>query len=261
MIFTVILMDAILASIVPIFVPVSFSSPYSLLAFLVGLMPLTAFWFYSKALFAEEVSRVATLFQLIPVFVVSLSVVFLGEVLVTEKYFGIALIVAASMLISYKKSADKLFSNALKFMLPFGAIIATYTISDKMLLGYLDYWSLFFWNVLGTFCGASSLLFLPKLRYKITQVILTVGKKAIFTTFIGEGLYVIGTICSLRALSLVDASLASSLFGLQPFFVFFYTLVLSLFLPKILKEGTSKSTLLLKGCAIALMFMGAWLVI
>ena len=261
LIFTVIAMDAIFAMAVPVFAGVAFSFPYSFLAILAGLMPLTAFWFYSKALFSEEVSRVATLFQLIPVFVVFLSVVFVGEVLGVQKYIGIALIVSASMLISYRRTGGKSFSTALKFMVPFGVIIAAYTISDKILLGYLDYWSLFFWNVLGTFCGALCLFSLPKVRSEIWQTILAVGKKAILTTFVGEGLFSIGTICSLIALSLVDASLASSLFGLQPFFVFFYTLVLSLFLPRLLNEETGKSILLLKMAAIALMFAGTWLVI
>ena len=261
LIFAVIAMDAIFAMAVPVFAGVAFSFPYSFLAILAGLMPLTAFWFYSKALFSEEVSRVVTLFQLIPVFVVFLSVVFVGEVLGVQEYIGIALIVSASMLISYRKTGGKSFSTALKFMLPFGVIIAVYTISDKILLGYIDYWSLFFWNVLGTFCGALCLLSLPKVRSEIWQTILAVGKTAILTTFVGEGLYVIGTICSLIALSLVDASLASSLFGLQPFFVFFYTLVLSLFLPRVLNEETGKSILLLKMAAIALMFAGTWLVI
>jgi drug/metabolite transporter (DMT)-like permease len=261
MIFTVVFMDAVFALAVSTFTPIVVSFPYSIVALIVGLMPLLAFWFYSKALIMEEVTRIITLFQLIPVFVVFLSVIFLNEVLGIQKYFGIFLIVIASMLISYKKSGEKPFSSALKFMIPFGVIIAAYTISDKILLGYLDYWSLFFWNVLGTFCGVLFLLSLPKLRKESAKTILAVGKKAVFTTFIGEGLYVIGTICSLVALSLVDASLASSLFGLQPFYVFFYTLLLSLFLPKILKEEISKSIISLKISAIALMFIGTWLVI
>jgi drug/metabolite transporter (DMT)-like permease len=261
MIFTVVFMDAIFALAVPAFTSISVYFPYSIVAFLVGLMPLLAFWFYSNALIMEEVTRIITLFQLIPVFVVFLSVIFLNEILGIQKYFGIILIVIASMLISYKKSGEKSFSSALKFMIPFGIIVATYTISDKLLLGYLDFWSLFFWNVMGTFCGVVLLLSLSKLRKEFTKTISNVGKKAVFTTFIGEGLYVIGTICSLAALSLVDASLASALFGLQPFYVFFYMLFLSLFLPRILKEEISKSIISLKISAIAFMFIGTWLVI
>jgi len=261
LIFTVISVDAVFAVAVLLLGTITYSFPYSLLALSVGLMPLTAFMLYSKALIKEEVSRIVTLFQLIPVFVVFLSVIFLNEILGMNRYLGIGLIVIASILISYKKTGKKSFSSALKFMVPFGMIIAAYTIVDKTLLGYLDYWSVFFWNLLGTFCGSLSLLVLPKPRTEIVKTISAVGKKAVFTTFVGEGLYVIGTIFSLIALSLIDASLASSLFGLQPFFVFFYTIVLSVFLPKIIKEKINKETLLLKASAIALMFTGTWLIL
>jgi len=261
MIFTVISMDAIFAIAVAALTSISTIFPYSILAFLAGLMPLLAFWFYLNALMKEEVTRIITLFQLIPVFVALISPVLLNEILSGQKYVGIALIVTASILISYRKTGTKSFSSALKFMIPFGIIIATYTVIDKILLGYLDFPSVFFWNVTGTLVGALSLLSISKLRKELTEVIPTVGKKGIFTTFIGEGLYVIGTICSLIALSLADASIASSLFGLQPFYVFFYTIVLSYLLPKILKENISKGTLLLKISAIALMFTGTWLIV
>jgi drug/metabolite transporter (DMT)-like permease len=261
LIFTVISVDAVFAVAVLLLGAIAYSFPYSLLALAVGLMPLTAFWLYSKALIKEEVSRIVTLFQLIPVFVVFLSVIFLDEILGMHRYLGIGLIVIASILISYKKAGKKSFSGVLKFMVPFGIIIAAYTVFDKTLLGYLDYWSVFFWNLLGTFCGSLLLLVLPKPRTEIVKTISAVGKRAVFTTFVGEGLYVIGAICSLIALSMVNASLASSLFGLQPFFVFFYTIVLSLFLPGILKEEINKETLLLKASAIALMFIGTWLIL
>jgi uncharacterized membrane protein len=261
MIFTVIFMDTIFALAVAALTSISTIFPYFIIAFLVGLMPLLSFWLYLNALVKEEVTRITTLFQLIPVFVAFISAVFLNEVLGAQKYFGITLIVTASILISYKKSGAKSFSSAIKFMIPFGIIIAAYTVMDKILLGYLDFLSVFFWNVIGTFTGALFLLSLSKLRQEFTRTISAVGKKGIFTTFVGEGLYVIGTMCSLTALSLVDASLASALFGLQPFYVFFYILLLSLFLPKILNEPTSKPIILLKISAIALMFAGTWLVI
>lgn len=260
-IFTIVSMDAVFAAAVLVSANIAYSFPYFLLAFAVGLMPIIAFWFYSKALITEEVSRIVTLFQLIPVFVVFLSVLFLNEILRMQRYIGIGLIVFASILISYKKTGNKSFSGALKFMVPFGIIIAAYTIADKILLSFLDYWSVFFWNILGSLCGALSFLVHPKARIKIVATMSEVGKRAVFTAFVGEGFYVIGTILSLIALSLTDASLASSLFGLQPFYVFFYTFILSLFLPGILKEEINKETILLKVSAIALMFIGTWLVV
>jgi len=255
-------MDAIFALAVLLVVPISVRFPYSLFALIVGLMPLLAFWFYSKALIIEEVSRIITLFQLIPVFIVMLSVIFLNEVLDVQKYSGIILIVIASMLISYKKSrGEKPFSSAFKFMIPFGLIIATYTILEKHLLEFLDFWSLFFWIVLGAFCGVIFLLCFAQPRKEFTQTISIVGKRTVFVTFIGEGLYVIGKLCSLVAMSLADVSLVSALLGLQPFYIFFYMLFLSHFLPKILEEEIGKSIVVLKISAMALMFMGTWLVV
>jgi len=64
----------------------------------------------------EEVSRIATLFQLIPVFVALLSIVFLGEILGLVQYFGIILIVFASILVSYRHAAERSFSGVLKLM-------------------------------------------------------------------------------------------------------------------------------------------------
>ncbi len=261
LIFTIISCDVFFAVGVLVFGNVTFSYPYSLLALAAGLIPLSAFWFYSKALITEEVSRIVILFQLIPVFVVLFSFTFLNEILGIQRYFGISLIVFASIVISYKKTGKKPFSGALKFMIPFGILIAAYTIADKTLLNYLEYWTVFFWNILGTFVGVLFMLALPKLRSEITKTISAVGRKAVFTTFVGEGLYVIGTICSLIALSLTDASLASSLFGLQPFYVFFYTIVLSLFLPRILNEEINRKTMLLKISAVALVFIGTWLTV
>ncbi len=253
--------DAIYALIIALLVPIKFSFPFTVIAVLAGLLPFTAFWFYSKAILTEEVSRVTTLFQLIPLFVMFLSVVFLNEVLEVQQYIGIGVVVLAATLISYRKSFGKTFSGAVKFMLPFSLLIATYTIVDKFLLESMQFWSVFFWNILGTFCGTLLLLSRPSLRRKWTTTVLSAGKKILFTAFVGEGLYITGTVCSLVALSLIEAPLASSFFALQPFYVFFYVLFLSLFLPSILKEEISKATFSLKIFAIALMLVGTWLII
>lgn len=254
-------MDTMFALSISLLTPINVYFPFSLLALLAGLLPFTGFWFYSKAILIEEVSRIVTLFQLIPVFVIFLSVVFLSEILVAQKYLGIGLIVIAATLISYRKSIKKSFSGAVKFMVPFTFIIAIYTIVDKFLLGYLDFWSLFFWNILGTFCGAVALFSRTRLRRLISETIASSGKRILLVTFVGEGMYVSGTVCSLIALSLVEAPVASAFFGLQPFYVFFYILFLSLFLPKILKEDITKTSILIKIVAIALMFVGTWLII
>jgi drug/metabolite transporter (DMT)-like permease len=253
--------DAIFAVAISLLTPINLIFPYSLIGLIAGLLPLTAFWFYSNAILVEEVSRIVTLFQLVPVFVAVLSAAFLGEVIGAQRYFAIGLIVLASTLISYRRSAEKTISNVLRFMIPFALIIAIYTIVDKSLLSYLDFWSLFFCNIIGTLLGVLVMLSRSSLRKNFFSTFNSLGKKSVLVTFVGEGMYVAGTICSLIALSLVDAPVASAFFGLQPFYVFFYILFLSLFLPNILKEDMKKPVIALKIAAIALMFLGTWLII
>ena len=262
MISTIILMDMPFAIATLIIVPINFHFPYTIIAIIVGVFPLFAFWFYSKALLVEEVSRIITLFQLIPVFVALLSAVFLSEILGPQKYLGIIIIVVASMLISYKKTKGKTsFSSAFKYMIPFGLIIAVYTILEKILLSYFEFWSLFFWSVTGALLGVTLLLAFKKPREQFTKTIPTIGKKSLLLTFISEGIYVTGALFSLIALSSTDASIASALFGLQPFYIFFITLFLSVFLPKFLIEELNKKTIILKICAITLMFTGTYLIV
>ena len=146
--------DLFFAVAIYLVTPASFVFPYVLFAMVVGLMPLLGFWFYSKALMVEEISRITPLFQFIPIFVVLLSVIFLNEILSAQRYFGVAIIIIASVLISYRNSTSgKSFSAALKFMIPFSVILAVHAILEKFLLSYIDYWSVFFWNILGAFLG------------------------------------------------------------------------------------------------------------
>jgi drug/metabolite transporter (DMT)-like permease len=262
MISSIILMDVPFALVTLAISPLAIKFPYTIYALIVGLLPPFAFWFYSKALLVEEISRIITLFQLIPVFVAFLSVIFLNELLGPQKYLGIIIIVVASLIISYKKTKGKTsFSKAFKYIIPFGLIIAIYTILEKHLLLYFEFWSLFFWNVTGALIGVIILLSFRKPRPQFTKKIPTIGKKGLFITFIGEGIYVTGALFSLLALSSTEASIASALFGLQPFYIFFYTLFISIFLPKILKEELTKQVIATKITAIILMFTGTYLIL
>ena len=255
------LVDVIFAVIVCLVNPVSFIFPTVLFAMAVGLMPLLAFWFYSKALMVEEISRITPLFQFIPIFVVLLSVIFLNEILSVQRYFGVAIILIASILISYRNSkSGKSLSSALKFMIPFSVVLAVHAILEKFLLTHIDYWSLFFWNILGAFCGILFLLTFSKLRKEFTEAVPAVGKRTFFVVVVGEGVYFLGTICWLIAASMGYVSLVSAFAGLQHFFVFIYVLLSSLFVPKLLKEEITRGIIALKISAIALMFAGTWLI-
>ncbi|UCC58077.1 MAG: EamA family transporter [Candidatus Bathyarchaeum sp.] len=255
------LADVIFIVILWLVNPVSFIFPYVPFAMVVGLMPLLAFWFYSKALMVEEISRITPLFQFIPIFVVLLSVIFLNEILSVQQYVGVAIILIASVLISYRNSkSGKSLSSALKFMIPFSVVLAVHAILEKFLLIHIDYWSLFFWNILGAFCGILFLMTFSRRRREFVETVHVIDKRTFFVVFIGEGVYFLGTICWLIAASMGYVSLVSAFAGLQHVFVFIYVLLSSLFVPKLLKEEMTRGVIVLKISAIALMFAGTWLV-
>jgi uncharacterized membrane protein len=254
-------LDMIFAGAVWVLTPVSLEFPYVLVAVGMGLIMLLAFWFYSKALMVEEVSRITPLFQMIPIFVVFLSVVFLDEILTAQKYLGIGLIVLTSLLISYRKTHNgNTMSSTLKLMVPFSVIMATVTVLNKYLLVYIDYWSVFFWMMTGSALGVLCMLAFPKPRKEFTETVSHLGTRTFFTSLFGEGTYILGTIFSLIATSMGYVSLVSALAGLQNFFVFVFMVILSIFVPKVLKEEISRNVLAIKIAAIALMFVGTWLV-
>lgn len=253
--------DMTVAFVLCLVSPARFVFPYTVFAMLVGIMPLLAFWFYSKALMVEEISRISPLFQFVPIFVALLSVIFLNEILTAQRYLGVAIIILASVLISYRNSkTGKSLSSALKFMLPFTVVLAVHSILEKFLLSYMDYWSLLFWNLLGGFCCMLFLMIFSKPRKEFTEAVRTAGKRTFFVVLVGESVYFIGTICWLIAASMGYVSLVSAFAGLQHFFVFVYVIISSLFVPQHLKEELNRGVLALKFSAIALMVAGTWLI-
>ena len=254
-------LDLIFAGAVWVLTPISLEFPYVLVAVGIGLSMLLAFWFYNKALMVEEVSRITPLFQMIPIFVVFLSVVFLEEILTAQKYLGIALIVLTSLLISYRKTYNgNALSSAFKLMVPFSVIIAVTTVLNKYLLAYIDYWSVFFWTMIGSAVGVLCMFVFPKPRSQFTKAVSHLGLRTFFTSLFGETTYMLGTIFSLIATSIGYVSLVSALSSLQNFFVFVFMVFLSLFVPNVLKEEISRNVLAIKIAAIALMFVGTWLI-
>ena len=63
------------------------------------------------------------------------------------------------------------------------------------------------------------------------------------------------------AISISYVTLVNTLSNLQPFFVFLFATMLSIFFPKFLKEKIGKSKLIVKFIAIIILFIGIILII
>lgn len=249
------------ALLLSLLVPIQFIFPYSIFAILLGMLSMLTLLLYAKAMMVEEVSRVVIFFNMSPLFIILLAAVFLGEKLTFLKYIGISLLVAGSILISYRRVKEKMsiFISALKFLLPIPVILAISAVSQKYLLNHIGYFSLFFCMALGMFLFGVSLLLSQTIR---RNLVITLRKpRKISFVFVSDFVASLGIIASFIALSLGPVSLISAFGSLQPLFVLVYALFLSIFLPRILKEEIDKRTIMLKLIAVIVVLIGSYLIL
>ncbi|MFH1663676.1 MAG: EamA family transporter [archaeon] len=213
---------------------------------------------YFKLVKIEDVSVVIPLFYFDPLFVLVIASVFLGETFTLLKYAGIFLLVFGAMLISFKGSVNL---RSRKFLFPLFVCVlfcAIQTVLVKFVLDFADVWTVFSIERIGMLVVLFPFYFL-----NFSDLVKTAeehGRKAIALISFSECLGLTGYFFLTLALSYGFASLVSAMLSVQPFFVLFFTVLISFFYPSILKEDISRKTVFFKLLAITLMFLGAVLI-
>lgn len=227
------------------------------LGLLAGIFYVIANVFYFKAAKIEEISRVAPLFHLAPLFLVILAAVFLGEIFTPLKYLGIFLLVIGAILISSRDLKIKL-GKAFWLMIISTIFFSFDLIITKYLLAFADFWTIFAYIRIGAGIGLIPIFYLYFGELK--SLIAEYGGKVVGVISANETLNVFGALSATIAASLGFVTLVESLASLQSLFLLIITVALSIFYPKILKEEIKKSIVLLKFIAIVLMFIGVILI-
>lgn len=231
----------------------------TILAFIAGIIYILAFLFYFKAVKIEEISRVVPLFRLVPLFTMFLAAIFLEEIFTPLKYLGIILTITGAVLISSKSITKISLGKAFWLMILASFLLSSNGVITKYLLSFADFWTIFAYIRIGAIIAL-----IPILYYSLSDLIDVAKKhssKAIGLLSFGATLNLIATLLMIIAMDLGTATLANALSCVQPFFVLLFTIVLSIFFPKIIKENIDKSTILLKLFAIVLMFVGVVLIV
>lgn len=227
------------------------------IAIIAGVIYVVSIILYFKALKLEEVSRVVPLWYLAPLFILILAASFLNEAFTPLKYFGIVSLVMGAFLLSIKKFKIN-FSKAFWFMILSALCISINAILSKYLLNITDFWTIFSWTRIGSFMAT-----VPIMYFYFNELKKTVkrnGNKVVYAISISESLNLIATLSITIATSLGFVTLVDALSSLHPLFLLIFTVLLSVFYPKLLKEEITKSTLLLKFVAIIMIVIGAILI-
>ena len=257
------LMQGLIGMFVFFFVDVNLNQGifFLVVAFSTGLFYVYGLLPYMNALKFEEVSRIAPLFQLGPLFVLVLSILFLDINLNGTQYLGFSLLVAGSILISVKRINGLIkISKGFWYMMLTNLLLAGFFIGTDYLFKNYNFWDTFFFIQLGIFISSLTLIFFKEYGIdgikkfgKISPVGKTLVVSAAIISFAGIGLRNF-------AIDLKSAALVTSLEGFQVLFVFLITIGMSLKFPQILGEEIDRETLLMKTISIVSLMVGIYFI-
>lgn len=227
-----------------------------------GFVTILCVLAYYKALFSDETSRVAPLFQFSPIFALIMSFLLLGEQLLLKQYLGSFIIIIGSFVLSLEGFDLKIFKlrPAFWLMLMSSFFYAASVVLYKFAVNEIPFWHTLPYEGLGMIIGALAVFIYGNNRKIFFKETSPLKKKAYLLIGFNESIYITGRYTSYFALSLIPASIANILFGLHPFFVLICGIILSVWFPKILKEAISRKVLFQKIISIILIFAGLYLI-
>ena len=229
-----------------------------LIAFISSALYTLAVFLYFKAVKIEEISTIVPLFYVTPLFVLILAAIFLGEVFTPFKYLGIFLLVAGAMLISAKGALRLSLGKAFWLVIASSLAISVNSVAIKYLLSFSDFWTVYAYMRIGVFLCITPLFFMN--FNDIKGAVTKRRAKAVSWVSISELLNLAAILLVVIASSVGYVTLVGALTSIQPFFILVITVLMSIYVPKILKEDIGKSAIVLKLAAIIIMFAGAMLV-
>lgn len=223
---------------------------------LLGMVYMVNFIFYFKSMQEADVSKFIPLTATSNILILILAFILLKESFGLLQYFGIIMITLGAILMLVKKNEKLKWSPSVKYILIYVVMISLTSIAAKYLLGIVDYWTLFFYENIGMFITSLPIIFGN--FDNLTKTINKYGKMVLGWIILNEILGSLTLFLILVAYSLGPVSLVNAFGSVRFIFVFFISLILSLFLPQILKEDYSnRDVVLQKVLATSLIAVGS----
>ena len=244
-----------------VFIGMPALSVYSWLPILTGAALIYSYGFYGKALEQGDTSALVILFKLIPVITVVLAFVFLGQTLSFRELLGFILVLLGATIVSFKKSRS-IFIKGFGMILIATLIWAVVTLFVDYGLTKMSFWDYFILDTLGAALAGPMLLFIPYMRRQVIEGLKTaaVGK---YVWFSGNNLLdFFGQMSIKKALAIgPSAGLVTVVMQVQSFYAIIIGILLTLFLPNIIREDISVGVLVKKFIGALIMFFGVYVLL
>lgn len=232
-----------------------------LLVVITGILAVFAAVLYFKAVYNEAASKIIILMQMVPLFVLGLSVLFLHEILSGRQVVGFLMIFLTAgimTLITGKPTAGVHMSNRVFLLIICADLMwAVSSVLLKYLVAENDVWKIFIYQTWGAGLGGLVLFFsFPQMRMAFIWSLRTVNVFVTGLILLNEIVFVTGKLFNILALSTGPAALVSVLGGTQVFFGLIYGLVLTKTMPLVYHEDISRKGLVKQLILAFSMFIG-----
>lgn len=228
----------------------------------VGLLFSVAGVGYFIVLSRKDVSDMIFLLNLTPVFVLMLAFLFLGEAISYGQFFGFWLVLAAVLLVSMRKNANiPLFSFTTLLILGMDVLLALAAVMSKIALNSNSFAAVLIYDGWGLgFGGILIYIFSSKVRNAFWENFKTTPAKAFGIVGISETLTVLAAWTAFFAYSIGPVALVSAVDGIRSFYAIILGLLLTLFMPSLVREDIAGDTLFRKILAAVILTAGLYFV-
>ena len=221
--------------------------------YVLGLLP------YFYALKKDEASIVVPLFQTTAVFSYALGLLILGEQLTFWQLSAALLIICGSLMVTLdlRQQGSKLKAEVLALMLLASLLNALNWLLFKFVAIRENFWVSSFWEYAGfVTIGIFMLAGVTSYRREFMLVLQQSKFNILGLVALNETVSLAAKIATNLASLLAPIALIATVHGLQPFFVFIYGVLLTLYLPRFGSERLGTRIVLQKVMAMALMIAG-----
>lgn len=259
--FTMVVLQGLIGGLAIILVPFSsiLSQPLHLILIGVaaGFLSMLVYLPFYSALSSEEVSRVSLVFQLSPLIVLLLSVLFIGEAMTVKFLFAFFLVLGGALLASANIAGTRLGIGKSLYLGVAAALISAWAVFLIKLATPIGAFSVFLLIGIGNFIAALALLSMPMARKNIKAVVPNVSKTGWLVFFAEYAISVVITgVFFVLAVVHGPVALVSAIYGSHVAFIFAFAAALTILAPKLMKENISKGDVIQKGVAVALVVAG-----
>src|SRR3989344_3704873 len=199
-----------------------------------GVLFFLGVLFYYRAAKEGEISTIAALYYLAPLFIAVMAAAFLNEFFTPKTYTGIIAVVAGGGLLSIQDFKTLSLKKGVGIRVLSVFFFACTSVIMKYLLSLADYWTVFSYRSIAMALVLSVAL-APQYK-NIKADIIAMKKKTIALISFSELLTIAGVLLVTLSASLGPVTLTGTLSATSPFFTLLLVVFLSLFHPKILKE-------------------------